>query len=400
MTQKAIKFITCGHVDDGKSTLLGRLLFEMDVLPQDQIAAATENGILDYSRLTDGLEDERAQGITIDVAYRYVRHNNRHYRFADTPGHVQYLRNMAVAAPDGDAALLLIDAAYGVREQTLRHAKIAAYFGITDFVLAINKMDKVAYDQAVYDAIVAEFHKHMADFADLHITAIPLSALDGENVANKSSFTPWYAGPSLYDYISHFTPRPKVGMAAALAVQNIVRITPEVRGYQGVLRGGPLKIGDDLFTPEAHQTLRVTDIYHSGHHVEAALQESSIMICVDCDVDLARGTVLHARASRIDYADFMEGGLVILDNRFHNQAEMSALLKCGHQEVSAQVKILQQDGPISYAEIYTAKNTSYAPFSVIPELGLFILIEQGSEKVIAVGRFGEKSESKDYLYAI
>ena len=144
-SEKAVKFITCGHVDDGKSTLLGRLLFEMDVLPEDQIAGATENGVLDYSRLTDGLEDERAQGITIDVAYRYVRHNGRNYRFADTPGHLQYFVIWPLLHQMVMLQSFLIDAAHGVREQTLRHAKIAAFFGIKDFVLAINKMDKIDY---------------------------------------------------------------------------------------------------------------------------------------------------------------------------------------------------------------------------------------------------------------
>lgn len=400
LSEKAVKFITCGHVDDGKSTLLGRLLFEMDVLPEDQIAGATENGVLDYSRLTDGLEDERAQGITIDVAYRYVRHNGRNYRFADTPGHLQYLRNMAVAAPDGDAAILLVDASHGVREQTLRHAKIAAFFGIKDFVLAINKMDKINYSKETYNQIKSVFEKEMEAFEGLNITAIPLSAIAGDNVSANSLNTSWYGGPSLYEFISNFTPRNVNDSKAILAVQNVVRITNEIRGYQGTLRGGALKVGDVIVTSDTAQKMTVTDIYHSGQKVDAALAGSSITVSVDIDVDLSRGTTLYASDSAAQTSDYMEGGLVVLDDRFLENDELTGLLKTGHKEASAQIEIQHRDGPIAYAEIYTASNVTYAPFDIVPALGLFILIEKGTEKVIAVGKLFEPNVQKLSSYSI
>lgn len=400
MSNRAVKFITCGHVDDGKSTLLGRLLYEMGVLPDDQIAGATENGVLDYSRLTDGLEDERAQGITIDVAYRYVRHGDRRYRFADTPGHLQYLRNMAVAAPDGDVAILLVDASHGVRDQTIRHGKIAAFFGIKDFVLAINKMDKINYNEKKYHDILSSFQEEMKSFENLNITAIPLSAIDGANVIKHSDKTQWYQGKTLLDYISEYTPKDVEGNQAMLAVQNVVRITDTKRGYQGTLRGGSLKIGDILLTADTPQKMTVKEIIHSGHSVDHAIPGNSITVVIDIDIDLSRGTVLAAENSDCLNSDYMEGGLVILDNRFDDMDTLTGLLKNGHKEVSAQIDIKRKDGPIAFGEIFTSHSLSYKGFHDIPELGLFILIEKGTEKVIAVGQFFGTGAKRGAMYMI
>lgn len=400
MSDRTIRIITCGHVDDGKSTLLGRLLFEMDVLPTDQIEAATENGVLDYSRLTDGLEDERTQGITIDVAYRYVRNGERYYRFADCPGHLQYLRNMAVAAPDGDIAILLVDASHGIREQTLRHAKIAAFFGIKDFVLAINKMDKISYSQETYNEIEKGFRQNMKDFTSLNITAIPLSAIAGDNISSKSENTPWYKGKTLADYIADYSPRELSYDLPILAVQNVIRITPEERGYQGTLRGGKISVGDKLKTSDTHQIMMVQKIYHSSKEVQTANPNEAITIVIDIDVDLARGAVLYADKAIHHHSDYMEGGLVILDERYNEHDELAGLLKVGHKEVSSQIEIKRIDGPIKYSEIYTSMPVSYQGFTKIPELGLFILIEQGSEKVIAVGQFFDKDTLAGNMYSI
>jgi len=287
-----------------------------------------------------------------------------------------------------------------VREQTLRHAKIAAFFGIKDFVLAINKMDKINYSKDTYNQIKETFEKEMASFEGLNITAIPLSAIAGDNVSANSLNTSWYGGPSLYEFISNFTPRNINDSKAILAVQNVVRITNEIRGYQGTLRGGALKVGDVISTSDTAQIMTVTDIYHSGQKVDAALAGSSITVSVDIDVDLSRGTTLYAADSAAQTSDYMEGGLVVLDDRFLENDELTGLLKTGHKEASAQIEIQHRDGPIAYAEIYTASNVTYAPFDIVPALGLFILIEKGTEKVIAVGKFFEPNVQKLSSYSI
>ena len=240
----------------------------------------------------------------------------------------------------------------------------------------------------------------MASFEGLNINAIPLSAIAGDNVIANSINTPWYSGKSLFEFISTFTPRNLNDSQAVLAVQNVIRITNELRGYQGTLRGGALKVGDTIVTSDTAQKMTVTDIYHSGNKVDAATAGSSITISVDIDVDLSRGTTLYLENSPAQTSDYMEGGLVVLDDRFLENDELTGLLKTGHKEVSAQIEVQHRDGPIAYAEIYTASNVTYAPFDIIPALGLFILIEKGTEKVIAVGKFFEPNVQKLSSYSI
>src|ERR687898_3483263 len=259
MTSGLLRICTAGSVDDGKSTLIGRLLYDSQSVYDDQISSvekASKNrtaGPIDFSLFTDGLRAEREQGITIDVAYRYFATARRKFILADTPGHEQYTRNMATGASTADLAVLLVDARHGVREQTRRHARIAQLLGITHLVLAVNKMDLVGFDRGVFDSIRDSF-ADLAAGAELH--AIPLSALNGDNVVERSAETPWFTGAPLLEYLETVTIDKEVtGQPFRFPVQLVVRPNHEFRGYAGQIASGTIRPGDAvLVSPSGRQT--------------------------------------------------------------------------------------------------------------------------------------------------
>src|SRR5262245_36102889 len=256
-----LRICTAGSVDDGKSTLIGRLLYDSQSVYDDQIHSvekASKNrnaGPIDFSLFTDGLRAEREQGITIDVAYRYFATARRKFILADTPGHEQYTRNMATGASTADLAILLIDARQGVRVQSRRHARIARLLGISDFVLAINKMDLVDFDRDVYDGIRDEFESMLVG-ARVH--AIPLSALHGDNVITLSGKTPWFEGPSLLQYLETVeVTRDLTMLPFRFPVQLVLRPNQEFRGYAGQIASGTVRVGDRVIASPSGRTARV-----------------------------------------------------------------------------------------------------------------------------------------------
>jgi bifunctional enzyme CysN/CysC len=264
-----LRFITCGSVDDGKSTLIGRLLYESKLIYDDQLAAleadsrrvGTQGGALDFALLVDGLAAEREQGITIDVAYRFFTTERRKFIVADTPGHEQYTRNMVTGASTADAAVILVDARKGVLTQTRRHTFIMSLLGIRHIALAVNKLDLVGYSQQVFDRIVAEYRQFAAGLGLTGIQAIPLSALLGENVLVRGENTPWYDGPSLAQYLETV----EVGAGAAggpfrLAVQTVIRPDLDFRGYAGIVAGGTVRPGDEVHVLPSGASAKVARI--------------------------------------------------------------------------------------------------------------------------------------------
>ena len=387
MTQDTIHFLTCGHVDDGKSTFIGRLLHDMGAIPQDQISGAMTNGKIDYSRLTDGLEDERSQGITIDVAYRYFRAGKRHYRIADTPGHLQYLRNMAVAATDSHCAFLLVDASHGVREQSLRHSKIAHFLGVKSFVIIVNKMDLIDYSEEKFREIEHIYREHIASWIDpIDMTFIPVSAIMGDNITKHSDNMPWYQGTDVLSYLLEFTPPVWQQGHVRFPVQNVIRITPTVRGYQGFVSGGDISIGDKLKIVHNHDDVTVTALYHSGQNVQKVTAGQSITLSVAEDKDISRGTVLASSASPAHYVDNFDADIIWLDYSENPVHDFSGLLKIHHQTETTSVIVHHYDGVIAKASVMTANPVASDIWDINPRTGLFLLIEAETQKVKAIGK--------------
>lgn len=295
-----LKFITCGSVDDGKSTLIGHILYDSKLLYADQEKAleldskvGSREGKIDYSLLLDGLMAEREQGITIDVAYRYFTTDNRSFIVADTPGHEEYTRNMAVGASFADLAVILVDAKQGVLVQTRRHARICALMGIRYFVFAVNKMDLVGYDEKVFAKIqkqIAELTKKL----DLqNVTIIPVSATEGDNVTVKSPNMPWYNGQALLSYLE------QVDITAAakeqgfyMPVQRVCRPNHEFRGFQGQIEAGNIHVGDAITTLPSNEQAHVKSIHVGDKNVDAAQEGQPVTIQLDREVDVSRGCVL------------------------------------------------------------------------------------------------------------
>jgi sulfate adenylyltransferase subunit 1 len=291
-----LRICTAGSVDDGKSTLIGRLLYDSRSVYEDQVSSvekASKNrtaGPIDFSLFTDGLKAEREQGITIDVAYRYFATARRKFILADTPGHEQYTRNMATGASTADVAILLVDARNGVRIQTRRHARIAQLLGITEFALAINKMDLVDFDRQVFDDIVDDFQEILPD-ARIH--PIPMSALNGDNVIGRSERTPWFDGASLLEYLETVEVDHRiVAKPFRLPVQLVVRPDQEFRGYSGQILSGLIRVGEPVTAWPSGHTAGVKRIVTWDGDIEVAHAPMSVTLVLDDEIDISRGDTL------------------------------------------------------------------------------------------------------------
>lgn len=297
---RPLRLITCGSVDDGKSTLIGRLLWDTKAVKEDQAAALSRDsgkqndlGLPDFALLLDGLQAEREQGITIDVAYRYFATDRRSFIVADTPGHEQYTRNMATGASTADLAVLLVDARAGLLEQTRRHATIASLMGIKQFVLAVNKFDLVSYDKAIFDRISHEFKELALSLGVRQITAIPMSALKGENVVyGASAAMPWYDGPTLVQTLELATIRTAAAGGFRLPVQRVSRPGESFRGYQGTVAGGSIKPGDSVAILPSGMVANVKQIVTFDLVRNAAVAGDAVTLVLDRQVDVSRGDMI------------------------------------------------------------------------------------------------------------
>ncbi len=297
---RPLRLITCGSVDDGKSTLIGRLLWDTKAVKEDQAATLHRDsgkqndlGLPDFALLLDGLQAEREQGITIDVAYRYFATDRRAFIVADTPGHEQYTRNMATGASTADLAVLLVDARTGILEQTRRHATIAALMGIRQFVLAVNKIDLTNYDKAGFELIAHEFRDFASDLGIKQITAIPMSALKGENVvlSGKASM-PWYEGPTLVETLELATVRSAQSGGFRFPVQRVSRPGESFRGYQGTVAGGSVKPGDSVVILPSGMVANVKQIVTFDLVRNAAVAGDAVTLVLDRQVDVSRGDMI------------------------------------------------------------------------------------------------------------
>lgn len=304
LNMQLLRFTTAGSVDDGKSTLIGRLLYDSKSIFEDQLEAVEEasrsrgNEEVNLALLTDGLRAEREQGITIDVAYRYFATPKRKFIIADTPGHIQYTRNMVTGASTADLAVILVDARHGIMEQTVRHSYIASLLAIKEVVVCVNKMDLVDFSQEVFDKIVADY-KEMSSSIELgNVTFIPISAKLGDNVVNKSENMPWYTGKALLDFLETVQLPVESEDSMRLPVQYVVRPIsdkfPDFRGYAGRLAEGSIKKGDKIKIYPSEMTSSVTGVYLGEKELETAVSPESVDITLSDDIDISRGDVIVA----------------------------------------------------------------------------------------------------------
>lgn len=299
-----LKFITCGSVDDGKSTLIGHILYDSKLLYADQEKAleldskvGSRGGAIDYSLLLDGLMAEREQGITIDVAYRYFTTDKRSFIVADTPGHEEYTRNMAVGASFADLAVILIDAKQGVLVQTRRHARICALMGIKYFVFAVNKMDLVGYDEGRFNEITAQIKELSEELNLNNITIIPVSATEGDNVTKKSDNITWYKGPALLSYLEDVDIASEdFAQGFYMPVQRVCRPDHTFRGFQGQIESGSIKVGDEVTALPSNETANIKSIYVGNTKADEAQKGQPVTIQLDKEVDVSRGCVLSVKS--------------------------------------------------------------------------------------------------------
>jgi sulfate adenylyltransferase large subunit len=381
-----LRICTAGSVDDGKSTLIGRLLYDSRSVYEDQVQSiekASKNrnaGPIDFSLFTDGLKAEREQGITIDVAYRYFATTRRKFILADTPGHEQYTRNMATGASTADVAILLVDARNGVRTQSRRHARIARLLGIGDFVLAVNKMDLVDFDRDVFDKIYDDFGDLLTG-ASVH--AIPMSALHGDNVITTSDRTPWFEGPPLLEFLE--TVRVHRDLTAGpfrLPVQLVSRPDDEFRGYAGQIASGTVRPGDALTVYPSGRSARVKRIATFDGDLDLAFAPMSVTLTLDDEIDISRGDILTSEPPFVGQK--FEAELVWMDEKPLDPGRVY-LLKQGTRTVTAEVShgmVLNQIGTVV---ITAARPIAFDRYTDSRATGSFILVDPGTHFTCGAG---------------
>ncbi len=414
-----LRFITAGSVDDGKSTLIGRLLYDADAIFDDQIQAMrrasrySQNDAPDLAILTDGLKAEREQGITIDVAYKYFSTENRKFIIADAPGHVQYTRNMVTGASNCDLAIILIDARNGVAEQTRRHTFLASLLGIRHIVAAVNKMDMIAYDEKTFYRIAAAFKQFAAPLSFGTIHFLPMSALNGENVVQGSVNMPWYSGPALLNYLETIDiDGAAVPLAARMPVQWVIRPQSEdlhdYRGYAGRLSSGTLRRGDLVQVFPGGQSTRIERIEASGMELAEASAHESVILHLADDLDVSRGNLIAAAEApphcskqfqaRICWMDdeknLVPGGKYLLQ---HHGCRMRCVVQQILEKVDVCTLESAEPGAISLNDIATVVIRTASPlaFDLYRQnrsTGAFILIDESSCQTVAGGMITETLE--------
>lgn len=402
-----LKFITCGSVDDGKSTLIGHMLYDAKLLFADQKQAlemesrvGSRDGALDYSLLLDGLMAEREQGITIDVAYRYFTTKNRSFIVADTPGHEEYTRNMAVGASFADLAVILVDASQGVLTQTKRHARICSLMGIKHFVFAINKMDLVSYSQDRFKKIKKEIKILMAEFDYNSVALIPVSATEGDNVTEKSKHMPWFKGDALLSYLENIDVHDDINRDEfIMPVQRVCRPNRTFRGFQGQIAGGSIFVGDEITVLPSGETAHVNKIFVCDKEVDCSDAGHAVTIQLDTEIDISRGCVLTKKAAPSVGTMFQAALLWMDDHKL--VAGRHFLLKLGTVKIPATVmriryKIdvntgseVQTDtiykNELVSCELSVSTPITFDTFENNRELGSFILIDRITHATSACG---------------
>lgn len=407
--KQTLRFITCGSVDDGKSTLIGRLLYESKNIFDDQLQSlesesrqyGTQGEKLDLALLVDGLQAEREQGITIDVAYRFFATDKRRYIVADTPGHEQYTRNMATGASTADLAVILIDARKGILTQTRRHSRIVSLMGIRHIVLAINKMDLVDFDETIFNKIAQDYQAFVEPFSFKSIQVIPVSGLDGDNIFVKSQKTPWYQGISLMDYLDTVDISTEADLKPfRLPVQYVNRPNLDFRGYCGRLVEGEVKTGDAVRVLPSGVTTRIKSIISGLTEVEQAQLGDAITLTLEDEVDISRGDVLVEADNPPEVADQFDVRLLWMSEQPMSPGRQY-FLKLGNKEVTATITEIKFREDVNTGAHLSAKTLSlnematvnlstsapivFEPYQQNRYLGSFILIDKLNFQTVGAG---------------
>jgi bifunctional enzyme CysN/CysC len=404
-----LRLLTCGSVDDGKSTLIGRLLHDSALIAEDTLATlardsrrhGTVGEEVDLALLVDGLEAERQQGITIDVAYRYFTTGRRSFIVADCPGHEQYTRNMATGASNAELAIILVDARKGLLAQTRRHSAICALLGIRHVVVAVNKIDLVAFDQAVFDRIVAEYHGFAAALGFRSLVAIPLSGRFGDNVASRSTRTPWHLGPTLMEHLETVQVEQEAqALPFRFPVQWVNRPNPEFRGYAGTVASGQVAVGDAVVVATSGMAADVARILGPGGDQASASAGEAVTLCLAQEIDIARGDLLAPPAQRPAVADqfaahvlWMDEEALLPGRQYH--------LRMGQAWTTASVTAIRHRvdiatmgqlpatslvmNEIAVCNLATAQKLAFDPYGENRQTGAFILVDRTSNRTVGCG---------------
>ena len=404
-----LRFITCGSVDDGKSTLIGRLLWDSKLIFEDQLAAleadskrvGTQGDAIDYALLLDGLQAEREQGITIDVAYRFFSTDKRKFIVADTPGHEQYTRNMVTGASTANVAVILVDARKGVLTQTKRHSTLVSLVGIKKVVLAVNKMDLVDYSQEVFETITKEYAAFARQLGFAQIAAIPISALEGDNIIERGGRTAWYQGPTLMSYLETVPVEEEAREKPfRMPVQWVNRPDLDFRGFAGTIASGTIRPGDEIVVPASGQRSTVQRIVTMDGDLEEAVAGQAVTLTLRDEIDISRGDLLADAQARPAHADQFEAKVVWM----HEEPLLPGrnyLLKLGTSTCSVQVSALKykvnvnthehQAGKtlalneIGVCNMALGKALSFDPYGENPATGSFILIDRFTNATVGAG---------------
>jgi sulfate adenylyltransferase subunit 1 len=404
-----LRFITCGSVDDGKSTLIGRLLWDSKMVFEDQLAAlevdskkvGTQGGAIDYALLLDGLQAEREQGITIDVAYRYFSTDRRKFIVADTPGHEQYTRNMVTGASTAQVAVILVDARKGLLTQTRRHSYLVSLVGIRHVVLAINKMDLVEYDAQRFDTILRDYEQFAAPLGFASITAIPISALNGDNIIEKSDNTPWYHGPTLMNHLETVQVEDDARKQPfRLPVQWVNRPHLDFRGFCGTIAAGTIRPGDELRVASSGRTSRVARIVTMNGDLREAVAGQAVTLTLTDEIDISRGDVLAATDAPPRLSRHPEAHLVWLHDEALQPGQVylvktaSAVTpgRVTRVQYAVDVNTLEQKqvptlglNGIGAVRLELDRPVAFDPYRQNRETGSFILIDRFSNATVAAG---------------
>ena len=403
-----LRFITCGSVDDGKSTLIGRMLYEAQLIFDDQITAlqrdsktqGTQGGEIDFALLVDGLAAEREQGITIDVAYRFFNTDRRKFIVADTPGHEQYTRNMATGASTADVAVILVDASQGILTQTRRHSFIASLLGIRHIVLAVNKMDLVSFDEGKFRGIEAAYVELCTQFSFKSVTPIPLSALQGDNVIKRSRQTPWYQGPTLLGFLETVDLTHEQTEALRFPVQWVNRPNAHFRGFSGTIAAGTAFKGQAIRALPSGQLAHIKDIVLFDRSLDAAPEGSAVTLTLDREIDMSRGDVITSAEAPCEVAEQFEAELIWMDNE-QGFAGRQYHFQLGTSRANASISSIKSKYNINTFEMLPAKSLglndiatvtlsldhaiAFEPYETNKTLGSFVLIDRYTNATVAAG---------------
>jgi len=418
--KQLLRFITCGSVDDGKSTLIGRLLHDSKMIFEDQLAAIKKDskktnatdGEFDLSLLVDGLQSEREQGITIDVAYRYFTTDKRKFIIADTPGHEQYTRNMATGASTADLAIILIDARYGVQTQTKRHSFIAKLLGIKHIVVAVNKMDLIDFNEDKYNEICENYLKFAKELGmTSDITLIPLSALNGDNVVNVSEKSPWYKGETLMTILETI----KIDEDRDLEhfrfpVQYVNRPNLDFRGFCGTVAAGVIKVGDAITVLPSGKSSTVKEIVTYDGNLDYAYAQQAITLTLDTEIDISRGDIIvksdqqpqSASALDVDIVWMSEEPLIKGKQYFIKRASTQTVGTIDDFYYKTDVNTLEQSNAsllnlneIAYAKLDLEQNIAFDSYDYNKAMGSFIIIDRITNNTVGAGMIRQKSKEED-----